>query len=125
MRTSLAISTLLLVAIAPGVDFGTHAAGGPFVLTVTGPQNTVQLSEVLVGDVYLCSGQSNMELPLVETENGSGWTLPRSKGSIYSLSRTRKPSPMCHWSFWERRASWLSNSTATSAEVSLPRSSAP
>jgi sialate O-acetylesterase len=37
------------------------AAGGPHSLTVTGPQ-TVEIQDVLVGDVWLCSGQSNMQM---------------------------------------------------------------
>lgn len=39
-----------------------HAAG-PFDLTVQGT-NTVTISDILVGDVWLASGQSNMEMPL-------------------------------------------------------------
>jgi sialate O-acetylesterase len=39
-------------------------AGGPYTLTVTG-SNTVTLSDLLVGDVWFASGQSNMELPLI------------------------------------------------------------
>ncbi len=39
---------------------GPYAAGGPYVLTVTGTQ-TATLKNVMVGDVWLCSGQSNME----------------------------------------------------------------
>ena len=39
---------------------GPFAAGGPYTLTVAGPQ-TVTLQNVMVGDVWLCSGQSNME----------------------------------------------------------------
>ncbi|MBP5675888.1 MAG: sialate O-acetylesterase [Bacteroidales bacterium] len=35
-------------------------AGGPFTLKV----NDVVLQDILVGDVFLCSGQSNMELPV-------------------------------------------------------------
>ncbi len=35
-------------------------AGGPFAMTVTG-SSTVKLDDVLVGEVWLCSGQSNME----------------------------------------------------------------
>ena len=35
-------------------------AGGPYVINV----NDITLSDVLSGDVFLCSGQSNMELPV-------------------------------------------------------------
>jgi sialate O-acetylesterase len=38
-------------------------AGGPYTLTIKG-QNTLTVQDVLVGDVWLASGQSNMELPL-------------------------------------------------------------
>ncbi len=38
-------------------------AGGPDVLTVLA-QNKIQLTNVLVGEVWICSGQSNMEWPL-------------------------------------------------------------
>ena len=38
-------------------------AGGPHTLTVTG-KNTITLNDVLVGDVWLASGQSNMEWPV-------------------------------------------------------------
>ena len=43
--------------------------GGPYALTIDGPQHVV-LHNVLVGDVWLCGGQSNMELPLARTRNG-------------------------------------------------------
>jgi sialate O-acetylesterase len=39
---------------------GPFKAGGPYTLTVTGPQ-TATFQDVLVGDVWLCTGQSNME----------------------------------------------------------------
>lgn len=44
-------------------------AGGPYTLKIDGPQH-VELHNVLVGDVWLCGGQSNMELPLARTRNG-------------------------------------------------------
>jgi sialate O-acetylesterase len=40
-----------------------ESAGGPYQLTVTSG-NTIMLDDVLVGDVWLASGQSNMEMPL-------------------------------------------------------------
>lgn len=44
-----------------------HAAGGPFTLYATGSDGRdVQLSDIMVGDVWLCSGQSNMQFPLHE-----------------------------------------------------------
>ncbi len=42
--------------------------GGPYELTVTGPQSET-FKNVLVGDVWLCSGQSNMEFGIGNTKN--------------------------------------------------------
>ncbi len=50
------------------VRIGPLAAGGPFSLTVRGPQ-TVTVNDVLVGDVWICSGQSNMEWPVNAANN--------------------------------------------------------
>lgn len=40
-----------------------HQAGGPYDLTVIGSETKI-ISDILIGDVYLLAGQSNMELPL-------------------------------------------------------------
>jgi sialate O-acetylesterase len=45
-------------------------AGGPHRLRVQGDQ-TVELRDVLIGDVWLLGGQSNMEWPLAETDTGA------------------------------------------------------
>lgn len=45
-------------------------AGGPYTLRISGPK-TLELHNVLVGDVWLCGGQSNMQLPLGFTRNGA------------------------------------------------------
>jgi sialate O-acetylesterase len=39
-------------------------AGGPYTLTVSGDGADVTLQDLLVGDVWIASGQSNMEMPL-------------------------------------------------------------
>jgi sialate O-acetylesterase len=41
----------------------------PSVLTITG-HNVIEVKDVLVGEVWLCSGQSNMQLTLPETNDG-------------------------------------------------------
>jgi sialate O-acetylesterase len=45
------------------------APGGPYVLSIDGPKS-VRYTNVLVGDVWLCGGQSNMEWPLARARNG-------------------------------------------------------
>lgn len=43
-------------------------AGGPYTLTFKG-KNTITFDDILVGEVWLCSGQSNMEWPLSASNN--------------------------------------------------------
>ena len=43
-------------------------AGGPFEMTVTA-RNTITLQDVMVGEVWICSGQSNMEWPVRNSMN--------------------------------------------------------
>jgi len=45
------------------VKLGKFRAGGPDALVVEG-KNRIELKNVLVGEVWVCSGQSNMELAL-------------------------------------------------------------
>ena len=49
-------------------------AGGPYTLAVTSNGQTVSRSDILVGDVYLCSGQSNMEFAQRQATNAIGAT---------------------------------------------------
>jgi sialate O-acetylesterase len=46
------------------IDLPSQPAGGPFSLTVKG-SNTIDLDDILLGDVWFASGQSNMEMPLL------------------------------------------------------------
>ncbi len=43
-----------------------ESAGGPYQLTIKG-KNSIAINNVLVGEVWVCSGQSNMEMPI------AGW----------------------------------------------------
>jgi sialate O-acetylesterase len=46
-------------------------AGGPYQLTVTGKKNTVIYDDVLFGEVWICSGQSNMEMLVNRSNNAA------------------------------------------------------
>jgi len=46
------------------------AVGGPYTIKISGAQSVVA-NNVMVGDVWLCGGQSNMGLPLRFTRNGA------------------------------------------------------
>ncbi|MGE3808711.1 MAG: sialate O-acetylesterase [Gemmataceae bacterium] len=46
-------------------------AGGPFDLTIAGKSSKVAIKDVLVGEVWLCSGQSNMAMSLKGAEQAA------------------------------------------------------
>lgn len=46
-----------LIRLAPA------AAGGPYAMQIDG-KNHITLNDIYIGDVWLCSGQSNMQLPM-------------------------------------------------------------
>lgn len=50
------------------VKLAAPSAGGPHELTVAG-KNTIKLTDVLVGEVWICSGQSNMEWTVQMSQN--------------------------------------------------------
>src|SRR5258707_6709635 len=44
-------------------------AGGPYSLTISGKGGKIEIKEVYIGEVWICSGQSNMEWHLGNCEN--------------------------------------------------------
>jgi sialate O-acetylesterase len=53
------------------VTFAPMPAGGPYQLIVKGKRDSIVLRDLLVGEVWLCSGQSNMEWPLRLSANAT------------------------------------------------------
>jgi len=45
-------------------------AGGPYMLSARAGGETLTASDMMVGDVFMCSGQSNMEFPVIGSVNG-------------------------------------------------------
>jgi sialate O-acetylesterase len=62
----------------------TPEAGGPYTISISGKDTTVIVKNVLIGEVWFCSGQSNMEMPL------EGWppvdTIMHSAATIASAN---------------------------------------
>lgn len=52
------------------VEVATPGAGGPHRIEVRSGDQVVTLSDVWTGDVWLCSGQSNMEMPIDNVSGG-------------------------------------------------------
>lgn len=51
------------------VTFNPLEAGGPYVLTVSGKSENLSVQDILIGEVWLCSGQSNMEWRVAQANN--------------------------------------------------------
>ena len=46
------------------VNLSTMEAGGPYTVTVWSGNDRIQFQDVLLGEVWVCAGQSNMEMPI-------------------------------------------------------------
>lgn len=51
------------------IVFPSMQAGGPYSMEIRG-KNTILLTNILVGEVWICSGQSNMEFVVIRSVNG-------------------------------------------------------
>lgn len=71
----------------------TPAAGGPYTLTIKGSE-VIVLNDVLTGEVWLCSGQSNMEMPVKGYGNqpiiGSNEAILHSKNAELRVFQIEK-----------------------------------
>lgn len=50
------------------ISFKIEKPGGPYCMVLTDDRDTLVLDDILVGDVYLAAGQSNMELEMRESK---------------------------------------------------------
>jgi sialate O-acetylesterase len=71
------------------------AAGGPFTLTLKG-KNTVTLKDVYVGDVWVCSGQSNMEMAMLFTHEAKKDIAEAKypKIRLFTVEKAVRPRPV-------------------------------
>jgi sialate O-acetylesterase len=66
--------------------------GGPYELTVAG-SSTIVLKDILVGEVWLCSGQSNMEWSVKKSDNGDAEIAKAAYPNIRLFNVTAKKKP--------------------------------
>jgi sialate O-acetylesterase len=68
-------------------------AGGPYSLQVSGGGESQQISDVLVGDVFLCTGQSNMQLSVRRAANADAEIAIANDAEVRELAVERVASP--------------------------------
>ena len=68
------------------------AAGGPHVLTISQGQDKVEIKNVLVGEVWICGGQSNMQWTLKQSDGGSEAIATSANDKIRLFTVPRKGS---------------------------------
>jgi len=64
------------------VDLPPMTAGGPYDLTASSGSGQAAARDVVIGDVWLCSGQSNMEYPVRRSLNGEGEAASAADGDL-------------------------------------------
>ena len=77
----------------------TPAAGGPYTITIKSRTNTIVLENILIGEVWICSGQSNMEMSNTQQIKDE---LPNSKNEnirFFTVAKTTSeyPAGLCRW----------------------------
>jgi len=80
-------------------------AGGPFELTIKG-QNTITLKNVMVGEVWVCSGQSNMAMALSSCE-GAEQAVASSKNPMIRLLTVERATSRTPRSAFKAKHPWV------------------
>ena len=91
------------------------SAGGPYVMKVTG-SNTLELKNVMVGEVWFASGQSNMAMALKSCGAYAENTISNAGKDdlrLYTVPRRTSPTPLL-----EAGGSWLVSSPETAQDFS-------
>jgi sialate O-acetylesterase len=96
VTVTLASSTVHAQADAEGAWRATlpaMPAGGPFVLSARSSSGAVSANDILLGDVFLCSGQSNMEFPVQRADDAPNEIANSDNDTIRMLTVADAASP--------------------------------
>ncbi len=69
------------------ISIPTPSAGGPYEITISDGKKTV-LNNILIGEVWFCSGQSNMEMPV------KGFDRQPVEGSVDAILKSNPKTPI-------------------------------
>jgi sialate O-acetylesterase len=102
-------------------SLSTPEAGGPYELSINAKDSTIVFSDVMIGEVWLASGQSNMEMPLRgwppnDTINYSAKEIANASYPgirMFTVQRSFSASPLDSLT-----GSWLVSSPETAANFS-------
>src|SRR6266404_3184066 len=85
------------------IQIKTPVAGGPYQVTING-NNKIVLEDILIGEVWVCSGQSNMEMSV-------NWRLPYqdevSNATDKSIRFFHIPSTTADYPQDDLKAEWM------------------
>lgn len=101
------------------LKISTPKAGGPYTLTINGTSE-VTIKDLLIGEVWFCSGQSNMARAMAGIEGqpveGSSKLISNSENNsirVFTVSRKSSPSPLA-----DVTGSWLPANPANTGKFS-------
>ena len=107
------------------IKFPAFRAGGPYVLEIVEsgkPESKIQLKGILIGDVWLASGQSNMEWQVQQSNDAAkeiaNATFPEIRLLLVQQNKQLKPqSDISDFTYWQSAndyrlaANWFYNSS--------------
>ncbi len=97
------------------VELAPLAAGGPHLMTISQGSGKVEVKNVLVGEVWICGGQSNMQWATKQSDGGSEAVANSANDKIRLLSVPRKGSDKPETTF---EAGWLAAGPQTVGDFS-------
>jgi len=92
-------------------------AGGPYTLRAASGGDTQEIHDVLVGDVFLCTGQSNMQLSVRRAANADSEIAAATDREVRELVVDRVPSPIALKTF-PSPVAWKVESPQTAGDFS-------
>jgi sialate O-acetylesterase len=100
----------------------TAQAGGPYTLSVKSGKESLTVNDIALGEVWLCSGQSNMEMPLrgfgFQEVEGATEAIMEAPATANCVRVFDIKTPKCTEPIKDVEASWKYSSSEVAAETS-------